>query len=262
MVEETLCEERERDKRWRITMKNRVAMITGASVGIGRAVALQMAEKGAKLVLLDFNEETLKSLDEELNALKYEHICLLCDVSSEERVNECVNIALEKFGKIDVLVNNAAIWRVRGLFWENSIETWRKLFDVNVMGVVYCSNAVLPKMMENGYGRIVNVASVAGVYGNANMSVYSATKGAVISMTKALAKEVVEKGIVVNCVSPGMVSPSNNLDIEYTKETDKCYAARTGSDRENADLICFLASEKNGYVVGQNIQIDGCRKTI
>ena len=148
------------------------------------------------------------------------------------------------------------------MFWENSIETWRKLLDVNVMGVVYCTNAVLPNMLKNGYGRIVNVSSVAGVYGNPSMSVYSATKGAVISMTKALAKEVVEKGIVVNCISPGMVSPSDNPDIEHAQPTDMCYAGRTGSDRENADLICFLASEKNGYVVGQNIQIDGCRRRI
>jgi len=243
-------------------MKNRVAMITGASVGIGRAVALQMAEKGAKLVLLDMNQETLAQLEEELKAYNTEVMAFVCDVSDEQAVNEAVQSATEKFGGIDILVNNAAIWRVRNLFWKNSIETWRKLFDVNVMGVVYCTNAVLPKMMEKGYGRIVNVASVAGVYGNANMSVYSATKGALISMSKALAKEVVQMGIIVNCVSPGMVSPSVELDMEYTKATDKCYAGRTGSDRENADLICFLASEKNGYVVGQNIQIDGCRKEI
>ena len=243
-------------------MKNRVAMITGASVGIGRAVALQMAEKGAKLVLLDMNKETLEKLEEELKAVNAEFMTFVCDVSDEQAVNDAVQAATEKFGGIDILVNNAAIWRVRNLFWENSIETWRKLFDVNVMGVVYCTNAVLPKMMEKGYGRIVNVASVAGVYGNANMSVYSTTKGALIAMSKSLAKEVVEKGIVVNAVSPGMVSPSAELDMEYTKETNKCYAGRTGSDRENADLICFLASEKNGYIVGQNIQIDGCRKEI
>ncbi|MBE5751725.1 MAG: SDR family oxidoreductase [Clostridiales bacterium] len=243
-------------------MKNRVAMITGASVGIGRAVALQMAEKGAKLVLLDMNQETLAQLEEELKAYNTEVMAFVCDVSDEQAVNEAVQAATEKFGGIDILVNNAAIWRVRNLFWNNSIETWRKLFDVNVMGVVYCTNAVLPKMMEKGYGRIVNVASVAGVYGNANMSVYSTTKGALIAMSKSLAKEVVEKGIVVNAVSPGMVSPSAELDMEYTKETNKCYAGRTGSDRENADLICFLASEKNGYIVGQNIQIDGCRKEI
>lgn len=243
-------------------MKNKVAMITGASVGIGRAVALQMAEKGAKLVLVDMNAETLAKLEEELKAYNAEVMSFVCDVSDEKAVNEAVQAATEKMGGIDILVNSAAIWRVKSLFWETSIETWKKLLDVNVMGVVYCTNAVLPKMMEKGYGRIVNVASVAGVYGNAKMSVYSATKGALISMTKALAKEVAKMGIVVNAVSPGMVSPSDHLDIEFTKETDKCYAGRTGSDRENADLICFLASEKNGYIVGQNIQIDGCRKEI
>lgn len=243
-------------------MKNKVAMITGASVGIGRAVALQMAEKGAKLILVDMNAETLAKLEEELKAYNAESMSFVCDVSDEKAVNEVVQVATEKFGGIDILINNAAIWRVKSLFWETSVETWKKLLDVNVMGVVYCTNAVLPKMMEKGYGRIVNVASVAGVYGNANMSVYSTTKGALISMTKALAKEVAKMGIVVNAVSPGMVSPSDHLDIEFTKETDKCYAGRTGSDRENADLICFLASEKNGYIVGQNIQIDGCRKEI
>lgn len=243
-------------------MKNKVAMITGASVGIGRAVALQMAEKGARLVLLDTNEETLTKLQDELKAYDTEIMAFVCDVSNEEAVKKAVETAIEKFGGIDILINNAAIWRVKTLFWETSVETWRKLIDVNVMGVVYCTNAVLPKMMEKGYGRIVNVASIAGVYGNAKMSVYSATKGALIAMSKALAKEVVGKGIIVNCVAPGMVSPSDHMDIEYTKETDRCYAGRTGSDRENADLICFLASEKNGYVVGQNIQIDGCRKWI
>lgn len=243
-------------------MKNKVALITGASVGIGRAVALQMAEKGAKLVLIDMNQETLANLEKELKEINVEFMSFVCDVSDEKAVNEAVQAATEKFGGIDILINNAAIWRVKSLFWKTSVDTWRKLLDVNVMGVVYCTNAVLPKMMEKGYGRIVNVASVAGVYGNANMSVYSATKGALISMSKALAKEVAQMGIIVNCVSPGMVSSSAELDIEYTKETDRCYAGRTGSDRENADLICFLASEKNGYVVGQNIQIDGCRKVI
>lgn len=247
-------------------MKNKVAMITGASVGIGRAVALQMAEKGAKLVLLDFNQETLKSLDEELNALKCEYVCLPCDVANEERVNECVNIAFERFGQIDILVNNAAKRVSWEPFIESTTEKWRQFMDVNLMGAVHCTKAVLPQMIKNGYGRIVNVASVAGVYGNANMVVYSATKGALIAMTKALAKEVVNQGVVVNSISPGLVSTSSNPDIELTEVSDLtkelCYAGRTGSDRENADLICFLASEKNGYVVGQNIQIDGCRRRI
>ena len=243
-------------------MKNRVAIITGASVGIGRAVALQMAEKGAKLVLMDLNEKTLKDLERELERYECETLCIACDVSNEESVNDCVDKAMQKFGKIDILINNAGVWRYYQPFVDTSIEKWKTFLDINVMGVVYCTRAVLPTMIRNGYGRIVNVASVAGVYGNANMTMYSATKGAVIAMTKALAKEIAEKGVVVNSVSPGTVSPSEQLDVTYTQETPLCYATRTGSCAENADLICFLASEKNGYIIGQNIQIDGCRKKI
>ena len=243
-------------------MKDKVALITGASVGIGRAVALEMAKKGASLVLLDLNEQTLKALESELSTLNAKALCLTCDVSNEVMVNDCVKKAIEKFNRIDILVNNAGIWSVWEEFTQTTTSTWNKYLNINVMGVVHCTKAVLPNMIENGYGRIVNVASVAGVYGNANMVVYSASKGAVISMTKALSKELVGKGIVVNSVSPGTVSPSGNPDIEHTQSHGACYAGRTGSDRENADLICFLASEKNGYIIGQNIQIDGCRKVL
>ena len=241
-------------------MKNKVAMITGAAVGIGRAVALQMAEKGAKLVLLDMNVETLKKLEEELKVYDTEVMACVCDVSDEKAVNDVVQSATEKFGGIDILVNNAALWRNFQAFLETPTETWEKFMDINVMSVVYCTKAVLPKMLENGYGRIVNVASVAGVYGNANMAVYSATKGAVIAMTKSLAKEVIGGGVVVNSVSPGSVSDSSNPDVDYFIPTELSYIGRTGTGRENAELICFLASEKASYIVGQNIQIDGCRK--
>lgn len=241
-------------------MKGKVAMITGASVGIGRAVALEMAAEGARLVLLDINGETLQKLKEEIESISGEVLIYPCDVSNEERVNAVVADATKKFGGIDILVNNAALWRNFQSFLETPTETWKKFTDINVMGVVYCTKAVLPKMLENGYGRIVNVASVAGVYGNANMAVYSATKGAVIAMTKSLAKEVIGGGVVVNSVSPGTVSDSENPDIDHFTPTELSYIGRTGTDRENAELICFLASKKASYIVGQNIQIDGCRK--
>ena len=128
------------------------------------------------------------------------------------------------------------------------------------MGTVYCTKAVLSKMLENRYGKIINVASVAGVYGIANMVHYSATKGAVIAMTRALAKEVIDKGVYVNCVSPGSVSPAENLDMDYYEDSQHCFLGRTGTDNENANLICFLASDEATYIAGQNIQIDGCRK--
>jgi 3-oxoacyl-[acyl-carrier protein] reductase len=133
------------------------------------------------------------------------------------------------------------------------------------MGVVYFTRALLPTMIENSYGKIVNVASVSGVYGNHHMVHYSASKAAVIAMSQALAKEVVDKGVIVNCVSPGSVSVTRediNI-IEHDGFAFKAtYSQRSGSPRENANLICFLASDDASYIIGQNIQIDGCRKMI
>ena len=188
--------------------KDKVALVTGASVGIGRAVALKFAQNGAKVVILDIDFEKLESVKKEIEEYTKDVLIFKCDVSNEENVYEVVRKTEEIFGKIDILVNNAALWRCWSPFVETSTDDWRKYIDVNIMGVVYATKAVLPGMLERNYGRIINVSSVAGVYGNANMTHYSATKGAVISMTKALAKEVTDKGVLVNCVSPGSVSPS------------------------------------------------------
>jgi 3-oxoacyl-[acyl-carrier protein] reductase len=240
--------------------QGKVAMITGASVGIGRAVALGLAEQGADLVLLDINTEKLLQVEEEVKKHGHKVLAYACDVSDEKKVNEIVSDATERLGRIDILVNNAALWRDRSSFSESSSDLWKKYIDVNVMGVYYCTRAVIGGMIENGYGRIINVASVAGVYGNAKMVHYSTTKGAVIAMTKALAKEVTASGVLVNCVSPGSVSPSDNEDIDFFKPSDLSFMGRTGTDRENANLILFLASDEASYISGQNIQIDGCRK--
>jgi 3-oxoacyl-[acyl-carrier protein] reductase len=239
---------------------NKVALITGAAVGIGRATAIVMAQKGATLVLVDINGETLDELKKELKQYTDRLLSFVCDVSDEAAVYKVVEESLNTFGKIDILVNNAALWRCRTPFVETPTDEWKRFIDINVMGTVYFTKAVLPSMLENSWGRVINVASVAGVYGNANMVHYSATKGAVIAFTRALAKEVTDKGVLVNSVSPGSVSPSDNLDIDFTKESELSFMGRTGSDRENANLICFLASEEASYISGQNIQIDGCRK--
>jgi len=238
----------------------KTAMITGASVGIGRAAALCLAEQGADLVLLDVNIEKLLAVGEE--ARKYGRRVLVyeCDVSNEARVNEVVSDAVRQFGKLDILVNNAALWRDRASFVQSSSDLWKRYIDVNIMGVYHCTKAVISHMLENRYGRIINVASVAGVYGNANMVHYSATKGAVISMTKALAKEVTDRGVLVNCISPGSVSTSQNEDMDFWSASELSFMGRTGTDRENANLICFLASDEASYISGQSIQIDGCRK--
>ena len=239
---------------------DKVALVTGASVGIGRAVALKFAQHGAKVVLLDIDFEKLESVKKEIEDYTNDVLIFKCDVSDEKRIYEVVKKAEEIFGKIDILINNAALWRDRSSFVDTSTDVWLKYIDVNIMGVVYATKAVLPGMLERKYGRIINVSSVAGVYGNANMAHYSATKGAVISMTKALAKEVTDKGVLVNCVSPGSVSPSDNPDINYSKPSELSFMGRTGTNAENANLICFHASDEATYISGQSIQIDGCRK--
>ena len=240
--------------------ENKTAIVTGAAVGIGRAVALKLAQEGANVVLVDVNDKKLSEVKEELKCCTNNVMTFVCDVTDENAVYEIVSKAEKVFGKIDILVNNAALWRCWAPFTDTPTDEWKKFIDVNIMGVVYFTKAVLPKMIENGYGRIINVGSVAGVYGNANMAHYSATKGALIAMTKSLAKEVADKGVLVNCVSPGSVSPSENKDMNYFENSELSFMGRTGTDMENANLICFLASDEASYISGQNIQIDGCRK--
>lgn len=240
--------------------KGKTALITGAAVGIGRAVAIKMAQSHAKLVLADLNLQKLEELKAELTVYTNDVLICRCDISNKADVKNMADGAYAKFGSIDILVNNAAIWRQWSSFQNIEISEWQRYFDINIIGTVSVTKSVIGKMLENKYGRIINVASVAGVYGNANMTPYSATKGALISFTKALAKEVSDKGILVNSVSPGSVSPSDNDDINYTEPSELSFMGRTGSDMENANLICFLASDDASYISGQNIQIDGCRK--
>lgn len=240
--------------------KKRNAMITGAAVGIGRATAIKFAEKGINLVLVDLDRAGLEATAKE--CLGVEVIIKALSVTDEKAINNLVTEVYEKLGNIDILVNNAAIWREYKDFLTLSAESWKKMLDVNIMGTVYPTRAVINKMLEQKWGRIINVASVSGVYGIANMTHYSATKGAVIAFTHALAKETTGSGVLVNAVSPGTVSPSDNLDISYTEPNAMSYSERTGSDEENANLIAFLASEEASYISGQNIINDGCRKKL
>ena len=240
--------------------REKCVLVTGAAVGIGRSCAINFARLGAKVVIVDIDPDKLSSTENEIREITEDVLSVVCDVADVNAVNRTVSLAKEKFGRVDILINNAALWREYTAFTETSIDVWKKYLDINLMGTVYFTKACLPDMLNNKYGRIINVASVAGVYGNAFMVHYSATKGAVIAMTRALAKEVAEKGITVNAVSPGSVSPSDNPDMDYVTESELAFMKRTGSANENANLICFLASDGAAYISGQNIQIDGCRK--
>ena len=240
--------------------RGKTALVTGAAVGIGRACVLRFAEEGANIVPVDIDPEGLAKLRAELERYGDRVMTEVCDVSDWSAVEKTAERAVGRFGRVDILVNNAALWRSWSSFQETPLEEWERFLRVNVMGTVHFTKALIGQMTENRWGRIINVASVAGVYGNANMAHYSATKGAVISFTKALAKEVADRGVTVNAVSPGSVSPSGNADIDYYEPSALSFMGRTGTDRENADLILFLADERAGYISGQNIQIDGCRR--
>ena len=242
--------------------ENKVALITGAAVGIGRATAICMAQQGASLALLDMDAAALQAVVEECRQLHAQAECWTCDISDEDRVKQVVSEAEKRFGKIDILVNNAGIWRCFTSFLDTPSETWRRYFDVNVLGTANVTRAVLPGMVKRQYGRIINVASVVGVYGKINMAQYAASKAAIINFTQSLAREVAELGVRVTCGSPGPVSTSENPDIDFVEPMEKCYMQRTGSARENADLICWLAGDESCYLSGQNILLDGCRKII
>jgi 3-oxoacyl-[acyl-carrier protein] reductase len=232
--------------------KGKTAFVTGAAKGIGRATAIGFAKGGANLILADIADlteayEQVKEINENVIKIKF-------DVSDEAAARSAVAETLEKFGRIDILVNNAGIFP-HSEFISSSSEQWKKVFDINVFGTMYLSHAVLPSMLENSYGRIVNVGSVAGVYGISSFVDYSASKGAVISFTKALAKAVSGKGVTVNCVSPGSVAENGSDRMK-----DFSFVGRAGSYEEIANVILFVASDEASYVSGQNYLVDGCRK--
>lgn len=236
--------------------QNRVAFITGVAHGIGRAAALELADNRVDLFLADINKDGLEQTASLAREKGVRVECAVLDVSDEQAVYKAVADAEAAFGKIDILINNAGIYNTYHLFEDSDSAEWKKKIDINILGTMYPTKAVIAGMRARSYGRIINIASVAGVYGIVNMVDYSMSKGAIIGFTKALAKELATAGITVNAVSPGSieVSGGGNTMPEHS------FMGRAGTPEECAHMIVFLASDEASYVSGQNVQVDGCRK--
>jgi len=240
---------------------DRRAVITGGAAGIGLAVAQRLAAGGAKVALWDRDERALASANEKLDRAA---VTQRVDVTDASAVERAAKAASSELGGLDVLVCSAGITGPNATTWEYPVEAWRQVFDVNVHGLFHCNRAVVPIMLEGGYGRIVNIASVAGKEGNPNAPAYSASKAAVIGLTKSLGKELAKTGIRVNCVTPAAVRTAI-FDQMTQQHVDfmlsKIPMGRFGEVEEIAALVCWLASEECSFSTGAVFDLSGGRAT-
>lgn len=239
-----------------------VSLVTGAASGIGLVVAHKLLAEGANVALLDFNE---KGLTQEFESYGDRALLIGIDITDEARVQEVIQQALAHFGKIDILVNCVGVTGVTNLkSHEVSSENLHKVFEVNFMSCFYTSKAVLPSMMAHKYGRILHIASIAGKEGNAGMLAYSASKAAVIGLTKVQGKEYAEYGITVNALAPAviqtpLVDAMPEVQVKYM--TDKIPMKRCGTLDEAANLVAYIVSSKNSFTTGFTFDLSGGRAT-
>jgi 3-oxoacyl-[acyl-carrier protein] reductase len=242
-----------------MTLEGKVAFVTGASQGIGRACALVLAEGGADVALGARNLEKLGAAAKEVEALGRKALAVSLDVADGESVKAAFAKALEKFGKIDILVNNAGVTR-DGLMLRMKPEDWEAVLQTNLNGAYHCIRAVLPGMVRQRYGRIINITSVVAQAGNAGQANYVASKAGLIGLTKALAVEVASRNITVNAVAPGFVATAMTeglSDAVREKILSQVPLGRMGTDREVACAVRFLASDEAGYITGHVLNVNG-----
>ncbi len=241
--------------------QNRTAVITGGAQGFGLDIAKRFLESGAEVFIWDIDSKMIKKAIEDLDNPKLKSNVI--DVSNFKEVDDCVKKITEK-AKIDILINNAGITGPTATLWEYDIKTWKRVVDINLMGTFNCCRSIVPNMIKNNYGRIVNVASVAGKDGNANASAYSVGKAGAIGLTKSLGKELADKNIAVNAVTPA--GARTRILDQMTKEHVQRMLSKVPRGRfleveEFTSLICWLSSEENTFSTAAVFDISGGRST-
>ena len=241
-------------------LDGKVALVTGASRGIGRAVALKLASEGAKVAInYAGSQGKAEEVKAEIEKMGGEAILVQANVADKDAVEQMVNTVVEAFGTIDILVNNAGITR-DGLLARMKDEDFEAVVDTNLKGVFYCTKAVAKLMMKKRSGRIVNMASVVGLTGNAGQTNYAASKAGVIGFSKSAAKELASRGITVNMVAPGFIA-TDMTDAMNEKAKEAVLGTiplkREGQPEDVANAVLFLVSENASYITGQIVNVDG-----
>jgi 3-oxoacyl-[acyl-carrier protein] reductase len=250
-----------KDAQQHFSLLGQTAIVTGAATGIGQAIAARLADAGAMVAVLDLN---LTGGQQVAGSLTNDSFAVEVDVADAASVRKAIDGVLSRSGQIDILVNNAGIAGPAGYIWEQTDEDWQRNIAINLTGVFNCCRAVVPHMRSRGYGRIVNIASIAGKEGNPRMVPYSATKAGVIALTKSLGKELATEGICVNSVTPAVVHTQilDQLTPEQVSYmTERIPMQRAGRAEEIAYVVHFLASRECSFVTGQCYDASGGRAT-
>ena len=245
----------------RLDFEGRTAVVTGGAAGIGLAVAKRLTLSGARVALWDLDARALAAAAAGLGHGTLTHPV---DVADAGAVGRAAAATARELGRIDALVCSAGVAGANATTWEYPVDEWKRVFDINVNGVFYCNRAVVPEMMKHDYGRIVNIASVAGKEGNPNASAYSASKAAVMGLTKSIGKELAKTGVRVNCVTPAAVRTAifdqiTQQHIDFM--LSKIPMGRFGTVDEIAAMVCWLASEDCSFSTGAVFDLSGGRAT-
>lgn len=240
--------------------EGRCAIVTGGASGLGKQVAARIVAEGGKVALWDLNADALDATKDEIGAT---HVQAL-DVSDEAAVAAAAKDSAAALGKIDILVCSAGITGATATVWDYPVDSWQRVIDINLNGLFYCNRAVVPFMLDNGYGRIVNLASVAGKEGNPNASAYSASKAGVIGFTKSLGKELAGKGVIANALTPAtfespILDQLPQSQVDYMRS--KIPMGRLGLVEESAAMVCFMASEECSFTTASTFDTSGGRTT-